>query len=54
MQKDINKLEMIQKRSAMYVINRYHNNSSIETMLQKTTMANTRGEKKESQINPPV
>ena len=35
MQKDINKLEMIQRRSARYVINRYHNTSSIETMLQK-------------------
>ena len=32
-QKD--KLEMIHMRSAMYVTNRYHNNSSVETMLQK-------------------
>ena len=48
------KLEMIQRRSDRYVTNRYHNASSVETMLQKTTMANTRGEKKESQINPPI
>ena len=33
--KDINKLEMIQKRSARYVTNRYHNTSSVEIMLQK-------------------
>ena len=35
MQKDINKLEIIQRRSARYVTNRYHNTSSVEIMLQK-------------------
>ena len=35
LQKDINKLEMIQRRSARYVTNRYHNTSSVETKLQK-------------------
>ena len=35
LQKDINKLEMIQRRSARYVTNRYHNTSSVETMLQQ-------------------
>ena len=35
LQKDINKLEMIQRRSARYVTNRYHSTSSVETMLQK-------------------
>jgi len=45
---------MLQRRSARYVTNINHNTSSVETMLQKTTMANTRGEKRESQINPPI
>jgi len=35
LQKDINKLEIIQRRSASYVTNRYPNTSSVETMLQK-------------------
>ena len=37
LQKDINKLEMMQRRSARYVTNRYHYTvtSSVETMLQK-------------------
>ena len=35
LQKDINKVEMIQRRSARYVTNRYHNTSYVETMLQK-------------------
>jgi len=35
LQKDINKLEMIQRRSARYVTNRYLNTSYVETMLQK-------------------
>ena len=35
LQKDINKLEMIQRRSARYVTNRYHYTSSVETKLQK-------------------
>ena len=35
LQKDINKLEMMQRRSARYVTYRYHNTSSVETMLQK-------------------
>jgi len=34
-QKDIHKLKMIQRRSARYVANRYHNTSSVETMLQQ-------------------
>ena len=33
--KDMHKLEMIQRRSARYVTNRYHNTSSVEIMLQK-------------------
>ena len=35
LQKDINKLEMIQRRSARYITNKYHNTSSEETLLQK-------------------
>ena len=35
LQKDINKLEIIQRRSASYVTNRYPNTSSVETMLQQ-------------------
>ncbi|CAM1300700.1 Uncharacterised protein r2_g1069 [Pycnogonum litorale] len=35
LQKDKHKLEMIQRRSARYVTNRYHNTSSVETMLQQ-------------------
>lgn len=35
LQKDKHKLEMTQRRSARYVTNRYHNTSSVETMLQQ-------------------
>lgn len=34
LQKDKHKLEMVQRRSARYVTNRYHNTSSVDTMLQ--------------------
>ena len=33
LQKDKHTLEMIQRRSARYVTNRYHNASPVETML---------------------
>ena len=35
LQKDINKLEITQRRSASFVTNKYHNTSFVETMLRK-------------------
>ena len=33
--KDINKIEMVQRRAARYVMNRYHNTSSVSSMLKE-------------------
>jgi hypothetical protein len=55
MQKDKYKIEMVQRRAARYVTNRYHNKSSVNDMLAgKSEVANIGREKDKCKINNAV
>ena len=45
-QKNIKKLEMVQRRAARYVLHRHHNTSSITDMFEKLKLAKPRKQEK--------
>ncbi len=51
MHKDIYKLEMVQRRSARYVTNRYHNRSSVSDMLDQLSWVTLEERRKNARLS---